>query len=290
MGEGGGRGGSGDGGGPAQAVPPPHAILVHGAWQGAWAWDAFAPLLRDRGITVEPIDLPGARGERDDVGFDEQVDALVARIDAVPAGVPVLLLAHSGGAVVAAQAAERRAPRIALLAMLAGIMLPSGTSLAEVIVAMVAEGHAPEALAGIRPHLLWSDDGRVSRVPAQAAVDVFLHDCPPGLARVAAARLVPQSEAARAGVPVLTAAAWGRVPRLYVEALRDRSIVPAVQRRLQALSPGATVLSIDAGHAPQVSRPRELDALLGPALAEAASRWCGHASRRCADAPPGDGT
>jgi len=268
----------------------PHAILVHGAWQGAWVWEGFAPLLRARGMTVEAIDLPGARGERDDVGFDEQVDALVARIDAMPAGAPVLLVAHSGGSVVAAQAAELRAPRIAALAMVAGIMLPSGIPLAAVIASMVAEGHAPESLAGIRPHLAWSADGRVSRVPPQAAIDVFLHDCPPELARAAAARLVPQSETARAGVPRLTADGFGRVPRLYVEALGDRSIVPALQRRLLALSPGARVLSIDAGHAPHVSRPAELDARLGPALVEAASRWCGDASPRCADPPRGDGT
>jgi pimeloyl-ACP methyl ester carboxylesterase len=274
----------------ADAGQPAHAILVHGAWQGAWVWEAFAPLLQVRGITTEAIDLPGADGRREDAGFDEQVDALVARIDAVPAGVPVLLLAHSGGAVLASQAAEDRAPRIAALVMVAGIMLPSGTSLAAVIASMVAEGHPPEALAGIRPHLLWSADGRVSRVPPQAAVDVFLHDCPPPAAAAAAARLTPQSEAARAGTPRLTEARWGRVPRLYVEALRDRSIVPAVQRRLLALSPGAQVLSIDAGHAPHVSRPVALAALLGPALAEAASRWCADASRRCADAPTGDGT
>jgi pimeloyl-ACP methyl ester carboxylesterase len=274
----------------AAARPPAHAILVHGAWQGAWVWEAFAPLLHARGLTTEAIDLPGADGGRDDVGFDEQVDALVALIDAVPAGVPVLLLAHSGGAVVASQAAEHRAPRLAALAMVAGIMLPAGTSLASVIASMVAEGHAPEALAGIRPHLLWSADGRVSRVPPQAAIDVFLHDCPPQVAAAAAARLTPQSEAARSGTPRLTEARWGRVPRLYVEALRDRSIVPAVQRRLLALSPGARVLSIDAGHAPHVSNPGGLDALLGPALADAASRWCADASRRCVDAPRRDGT
>jgi pimeloyl-ACP methyl ester carboxylesterase len=241
------------------------AILVHGAWQGAWVWDAFAPLLRAQGPSVEAIDLPGARGEPGDPDFGRCVDALVARIDAAPG--PVVLVAHSGGTVVAAQAAERRAPRVAALVAVAGIMLPSGGALGEVIAALVAEGHAPEALAGIRPHLLWSADGRRSTVPPQAAIEVFLHDCPPDVACAAAARLVPQSEAARSGVPVLTDAGYGRVPRLYVEALRDRSIVLPVQRRLQRLSPGARVLSIDAGHAPQVSQPEALAALIAAPLA-----------------------
>jgi len=242
-----------------------HAILVHGAWQGAWIWEAFAPLLYAWGLSVEAIDLPGSRGELQDAGFEQQVAALLVRIDAARA--PVVLVAHGGGAVVAAQAADRRPQRVAVLVMIAGIMLPSGRSLGDVIASMVAEGHDPSLLAGIRPHLQWSADGRVSTVPPQAAIDLFMHDCDPEVARAAAARMVPQSQASRAGVPRLDPARYGTVPRIYVEALRDRSIVIALQRRLQRLSPGASVLSIDTGHAPQVSQPRVLSAMLVPALA-----------------------
>lgn len=250
-----------------------HAILVHGAWQGAWVWEAFAPLLRARGATVEAIDLPGARGERPDARFEEWVDALVERIDASAPGRAVVLVAHSGGAVVAAQAAERRAPRLAALVAIAGILPPSGSSLGAVIASMVAEGHDARSLQGIRPHLLWSADGSVSRVPARAAREIFLHDCDPRLAHAAAARLVAQSEAARSGVPRLSEAGFGRVPRIYVEALQDRSIVPALQRRMQALVPGATALTIDAGHAPQLSRPGALDALLAEPMSACVERW-----------------
>lgn len=255
------------------AVPRWHAILVHGAWQGAWAWAAFAPRLRARGASVDAVDLPGARAERADVRFDEQVDALVAAIDAVPPDRPLVVVAHSGGALVAAQAAERRAARLALLVAVAGILPPSGGTLGTVIAGLVAEGHDPDALAGIRPHLRWSPDGRTSTVPADAAVSVFLHDCAPEVARAAASRLVPQSEAARAGVPALTPDGFGRVPLVYVEALRDRSIVPAVQRRMCAAAPGAQVLSIDAGHVPQLSRPEALDALLAGPIGARVAAW-----------------
>jgi len=52
----------------------------------------------------------------------------------------------------------------------------------------------------------------------------------------------------------------------YVEATQDRSIVPAVQRRMQALMPGARRLSIATGHTPQLAQPAVLARLLDDAL------------------------
>ena len=33
-------------------------VLIHGAWQGSWAWDAFVPLLEAHGLEVVAVDLP----------------------------------------------------------------------------------------------------------------------------------------------------------------------------------------------------------------------------------------
>ena len=35
------------------------AVLVHGAWHGAWSFDRVVPLVRDAGIDVVTLDLPG---------------------------------------------------------------------------------------------------------------------------------------------------------------------------------------------------------------------------------------
>ncbi|MGY8957303.1 MAG: alpha/beta fold hydrolase, partial [Alphaproteobacteria bacterium] len=34
-------------------------LLIHGAWQGAWAWQRLAPLLEAAGHTAVAVDLPG---------------------------------------------------------------------------------------------------------------------------------------------------------------------------------------------------------------------------------------
>ena len=53
----------------------------------------------------------------------------------------------------------------------------------------------------------------------------------------------------------LTPERFGRTPRLYVEASGDLTVVPAAQRRMQVLTPGAEVVSLPTGHAPHVVAP-----------------------------------
>jgi pimeloyl-ACP methyl ester carboxylesterase len=144
------------------------------------------------------------------------------------------------------------------------MMLPGGESFEEIVKSVVTDH--PEAV-GIWPHLVWSKDGLTSRVPAEAAISFFLQDCPEQDAAAAAARLTPQGEGGRAVTTPATAARYGRIPRLYVEALEDRSVVLPVQRAMQARAPGALVISMPTGHAPQFSAPADMAKAVIPFLA-----------------------
>jgi pimeloyl-ACP methyl ester carboxylesterase len=243
---------------------PDPVILIHGAWAGSFVWDRFAALLRDAGFEAVAIDLPGNGADATPpqaVSLELYARHVVAAVHR--AGPPATLIAHSGGGMVAAQAAELAPEMVARLVFVAGFMLPDGVGFAD-IVADILPQH-PEA-AGINPFLQRSADGATTVVPADAAAAIFFSDCPPDVARAAAARLTPQPEAGRAVAPRLTAARIGAVPRLYVEATEDRSVVLAAQRRMQALVPGAAVVSLATGHAPQVSSPAALLASILPFL------------------------
>ena len=234
--------------------------MLHGAWQGAWAWDALMPHLQSAGVAATAIDFPG--GGRDETpDADISLDAYVARTaEAIrEVGAPAILVAHSGAGVVASQCAERHPELVAGIVYLAGMMLPSGMAYAELAASLIP---AHPEVAGIGPHLRWNDDRSRSSVPQTAAVQIFYHDAPLEAALAAAHRLTWQEEAARAVRPRLTPERFGRVPRVYVEALLDRSLPIVVQRRMQALVPGAQVLSMDTGHAPQLADPEGLAVLL----------------------------
>lgn len=240
---------------------PDPVVLIHGAWAGAWVWERLIPLLEEAGLEAVAVDLPG-NGTDATPPAAVTLDRYVAHVaDAIARlGRPASLVAHSGGGVVASAVAEAAPERVARIAYVAGMMLPDGMGFSD-LVAQALAAH-PEA-AGIGPHLDWSGDRLTSRVPEAAARALFFQDCPEDDARSAAARLTPQPEGGRAVRAALTAARFGRMPRLYVEALADRAVVPALQGRMCALVPGAIRVALPTGHAPQLSRPHRLaDALL----------------------------
>ena len=240
-------------------------ILVHGAWQGSWAWARFAPCLQAAGFETHAIDLPGNGADGSDpadVTFEaclQHVHGIVRALDR-----PVSLVGHSGGGLLITAFAERWPSCVSRLVYIAGMMLPGGESFEE-LVKSVSARH-PEA-TGIWPHLEWSRDRRTSRVPAEAAIQFFLQDCPEEDAAAAAARLTPQGEGGRAVTTPATAERYGRIPRLDVEALHDRSVILPVQRAMQARAPGALVVSLPTGHAPQFSAPAALAEAIIPFLA-----------------------
>ena len=237
-----------------------NTLLIHGAWQGAWVWSAFTPRFETLGWTCKAVDLP----ENGQPGRGPGAASLTSYVDHCASVMDgeTTIIAHSGAGVVASRLAEIWPGRVDAIVYVAGMMLPSGMAFEDLLA-----GWSGEAISrGIGPHLVWSPDGEFSTVPPEAALEIFLQDCPADAARAAAARLTPQREAGRRLRAHLTPERFGRVRRIYVEALRDRSVVLAVQRRMQALSPGAEVLSIDTGHAPQLAAPNRLASMLDRAL------------------------
>jgi pimeloyl-ACP methyl ester carboxylesterase len=239
-------------------------VLIHGAWQGSWVWTRFMPYLGAAGLVAHAVDLPGNGADGSDpaeVTFESCLQHVYRVVRTQER--PVSLVGHSGGGLLITAFAERWPEWTSRLVYVAGMMLPDGTSFEELVIS-VRRDH-PEA-SGIWPFLEWSVDRKVSRVPAAAAVTIFLHDCAEGDAVAAAAQLTPQGEGGRAVITPATAERFGRIPRLYVEALDDRSLVLPVQRAMQSRAPGASVVSLATGHVPQFSAPAVLAEAIVPFL------------------------
>jgi pimeloyl-ACP methyl ester carboxylesterase len=225
----------------------PAVILVHGAWHGPWAWDAVIERLTAQGIRTLAVDLPSKGYETALLG-DLQDDAEAVRAAVDSTGSPALVVAHSYGGLPTAQGLAGCA-NAAHLIYLAAFMLAPGQSLLGL-------------RGGVEPEWwVTSDDGR-TLMPGNPE-HVFYNDCPPEVARAAAARLMPQRKDVFS--QPLRAAAWETIPSTYVVCARDNAIPPAAQERMSAQA--GTVSHLDAGHSPFLSRPHDVTAIIQETLA-----------------------
>src|SRR4051794_36383068 len=202
------------------AFPRATFVLIHGAWQGAWAWDTIVPRLKAAGHDAIAVDLPG-NGHNPmppaEVTLARYADHVAGIIDAT-AG-PIVMVGHSMGGITAAQACELRPERVALAIFVAAFLLPDGMSVLEFY-----QQNLEPWMQGAIKRVSYDDAGLLSTVDPAAAVDVFYQKADRATAEAAARKLTPQPEGPRRSKLQLSAGRFGTVPRVYIETRADRSV------------------------------------------------------------------
>jgi pimeloyl-ACP methyl ester carboxylesterase len=230
-------------------------VMIHGAWHGGWCFDPLRERLEAAGHTLIAPDLPGMGGTAEVLKTTTLEDwaEFAARICRAQPG-PVILCGHSRGGIVISQAAEAAPEAIDALVYICAMLLPSGLSRAEWKAQQVPN---PEFDAILSP----VPGGTV--IDAANAAPVFGQLSPPDQIAQACGRLLAEPDIPRATPLRLSEARYGSVPRHYIECLHDRTIPLADQRRMQEMSPCASVTALEADHSPFLSAPAALaDALL----------------------------
>ncbi|WP_437814966.1 alpha/beta fold hydrolase [Sorangium sp. So ce1078] len=252
---GGGDGDDGTGGGDPHGSGKNTYVLVHGAFVGGWAWDKVVPLLEADGSEVIALDLPAHGEDRTPVAsasLEAYADAVVAAIDS--ASRPVVLVGHSMGGIVVSQAAEQRPDKVKTLVYLTAFLMKDGQSL--------NQEWEDDQGAEIKAYAVPSSDGTSLSFKEGWAENAFCQDCSPEDIERLESHL-REEPAKPFGEPIhVTEERWGSVPRVYIEALKDLAISPAEQKQQYTALPVEKVISIDAGHAPFLTKPNEVaDAL-----------------------------
>lgn len=221
-------------------------LLIHGAAHGAWCWDAVLPFLNITGHAARAIDLPASGG------LEDQAQAIRAALDVWEED-PVVLVGHSmaGFAITAAAEADPRG--IAMLVYLCAFVPAPGQTIAS-----LRRGWPDHPLRGT--YALSPDRATFSFRP-EVVADRFYHDCPPGVAQAARARLRPEPVAPQETAVTPTGRSAG-IPRAYIRCTQDRAIPPAHQTAMAATLPTAAVHDLPTGHSPFLSAPGALADLL----------------------------
>ena len=164
---------------------------------------------------------------------------------------PTMVVAHSYGGIVAADAAAS-VDAVRHLLLVSSYLPEPGQSLSSF------GGEEPAPFLDIDP------EGGTFTVRLDALAETFLHDCDPLIQREALDRTARQSLAVL-GQPVRSAA-WHDVPSTYLVCAGDRG-TPAARQREFAERAGS-VVELDAGHHPFLSQPAAVrDLILARATA-----------------------
>jgi pimeloyl-ACP methyl ester carboxylesterase len=232
-------------------------VLVHGAFGGAWSWEAVTGPLEALGHTVEAVDLPGAGDDRTPVehvtlaSYAERVGAALGRSPE-----PAVLVGTSMGGMVVTQAAGNDPERVASLVFVCGFMPGDGQSMLDL-------AHLPEAEGDlIQANLVVEGDPPVGTLAPEAAIAAMYNCCTDEQAARAAARGRPQPIAPLTTPVRVDDTVLASIPRSYVVTAQDRAMMPALQHRMIREHPCQKVIELDADHAPFFSATDRLVAAL----------------------------
>jgi pimeloyl-ACP methyl ester carboxylesterase len=227
-------------------------VFVHGACvkDGSWWWHRTGGLLAERGVASAAPALPscgetGAPTGAQGPGLAEDVAAV--RYVLTAGDEPTVVVAHSYGGIVTAQAAAD-VDAVRHLLLVSSYLPEVGQSLSSF------GGDQPAPFLDIDP------EGGTFTVRPETLAETFLQDCDPEIQRQALGKTVRQSLAVLQQ-PVQSAA-WQHVPSTYLVCAQDRG-TPADRQR-EFAGPAASVVELDAGHHPFLSQPAAVrDLILG---------------------------
>ena len=221
-------------------------VLIHGAFSGGWSWDPVREPLKKAGHEVITPDLPSQGNDQtplSEITLESYCDRVVEVLDRCRE--PVVLAGHSLGGISISQAAEYRPDSIKSLVYVAAFLLPDGSS--------------PKHFWGNQPvqspvisHCDVSEDGVVTFRKEHIAG--IIYNTSPPAAVEKAVRLQRPMARKPLGTPLrLSEENFGRVPRVYFEALEDKAIPIEYQRLMVQTMPCDKVVAFDADHAPMAS-------------------------------------
>jgi len=230
-------------------------MLVHGAWQAPYVWEAVRSDLVKAGNEVIVVELPGHGSDMTpphqlslDVYSSMVVDAF-SQVDG-----KVILVGHSMGGMVITQVAEKVPSKIRKLVYIGAFLPSSGQSLGELA------NTDPDSRLG--PQLIQSADGLTLDVKPDSLTYLFINDGTQADKEKVVANYRPEPAIPFTNQVTLTNERFGAVEKVYIKTLKDIVISPGLQDRMIAKAGVQTIYQIDSGHSPFLARPKAVSDLL----------------------------
>jgi pimeloyl-ACP methyl ester carboxylesterase len=207
-------------------------------------------LLQDAGHRVLTLDLPGHGKDQtppSKITLKDYVDHLCSILDNEPE--QVILVGHSMGGIVITQTAEYRPEKIQLLVYLCAFLPSNGQSLVQIL-----ENDKKDSPSAV----IISKDKTYLELKEPLIKDAFYGECSERDVFKAKEKLCSQPLLPFITPVQITEDKFGKIPRVYIETLKDNAISIGCQREMYAKTPCRQVITMDTDHSPFFSQPEIL--------------------------------
>jgi pimeloyl-ACP methyl ester carboxylesterase len=231
---------------------PTRLLLLHGAGLGGWIWDRVVPELN---FPAEAIDLPGRSGKGDpgDVTLQQCIDFVAGRAR----GYRAVVVGHSFSAQIALGLASAYPQHIGAVILVGGIAPNSGKAFTSLLPIMQR----------LFMYLVLRRSRNGVKLPPKLVAKQYCSDLDSATKEFVQSRITP--EAPRLYLDKLT---WSGMPsdmpRLYIKLLKDKSLSSDDQDKMMQRIAPTRMETLQAGHLPMLSQPRELAAILNRGAAQ----------------------
>ena len=235
-------------------------VLVHGAWQAPYVWEAVKTSLINEGNNVTVVELPGHGSNKTSPStitldtYRDKVNEAVSKMNG-----KVILAGHSLGGMIISAVAEQNPSKIEKLVYIAAYLPASGQTLYE-----LAHTDAGSSLGGkVNGQEILKDNGDGTLdVLRDQITSIFIQD---GSTQIQ--NLVLQNYRSEPAIPffnpvILTAANFGSVDKVYIKTLQDHVVSPDLQNRMISAAGVKTVYELNTSHSPFLAKPDAVAQLL----------------------------
>jgi len=230
-------------------------VLVHGAWQAPYVWNAVRADLEKKGNKVIVVELPGHGSDQTlthTLNMNVYRDKVIEAINKVDG--KVILVGHSMGGVVVTTVAEKIPTKISKLVYIGAFVPVSGQSLGELA------NTDPGSKLG--PLLTQSADKLTLDVKRDRLTYLFINDGSAAAKQQLLDNYRPEPAIPFGDKVTLTKEGFGSVNKVYIKTLKDIVISPGLQDQMIAGAGIKTIYSVNTSHSPFLAQPQAVSDLL----------------------------
>ena len=240
---------------PPKNIPSKTFVVVHGAWQAPYVWQAVKEQLEANGQKVVVVELP-AHGDDytspANVSIDVYRDKVIDAMESIKG--KVILVGHSLGGVVASAIAEKVPNRIEKLIYIGAYVPANGQSLLDLA--------STDPQSHLGSNLIPSKDQLTLDVVHDSIASIFSQDALPEVQKLVLEKFRVEAAIPFTNKATLTNANFGKVDKYYIHTLQDHVIGMDLQNKMVSAANITKVFSLNTSHSPFLSQPSQVTKLL----------------------------